>query len=98
MHPRAGQGVQAKVSAALSPLIGLLGQDRADEPNDCVSVGEGTQGVGAAADPAVEPLVVVVGPDLLPEPSRELREGEDVCSGGNEVAKRVGEFVLDAVE
>ena len=34
------EGVQAKVAAALSPFVGLLGQDGVDQADDGVPVGE----------------------------------------------------------
>lgn len=34
------EGVQAEVAAVLSPLVGLLGQDGADQADDGVPVGE----------------------------------------------------------
>ena len=34
------EGVQAEVAAVLSPLVGLLGQDSADQADDGVPVGE----------------------------------------------------------
>ena len=34
------EGVQAEVAAALSPFVGLLGQDGADQADDGVPVGE----------------------------------------------------------
>lgn len=34
------EGVQAEVAAALSPVVGLLGQDGADQADDGVPVGE----------------------------------------------------------
>ena len=34
------EGVQAEVAAALSPVVGLLGQDGTDQAGDGVPVGE----------------------------------------------------------
>ena len=34
------EGVQAEVAAVLSPFVGLLGQDGADQADDGVPVGE----------------------------------------------------------
>ena len=34
------EGVRAEVAAALSPFVGLLGQDGADQADDGVPVGE----------------------------------------------------------
>lgn len=45
-----GEGVEAEVAALLGPFIVLLGQDRADEADDAVAVGEDPYDVGAAAD------------------------------------------------
>jgi hypothetical protein len=52
----AGEDFESEVTAAFGPLIGLLGQDGADEADDRVAVGEDAHGVGAPADLAVQAL------------------------------------------
>lgn len=49
-EPAAAEEVQAKVAAAFSPLIVLIGQHRPDEAERGVAVGEDPHDVGAAAD------------------------------------------------
>lgn len=73
-----------------SPFVGLFGQDRADEPDDGVPVGEDADGVGATADLLVEPLSGVVGPDLGPHVLWEAGEGEQVVTGGLQVLEEEG--------
>ena len=70
----------------------LLGEDRADEADDRVAVGEDPDDVGAAADLAVEPLVGVVGPDLAPDLLGERGAGEDVGEGFVEVVVDLGKL------
>jgi hypothetical protein len=48
------QDVQAEVTAAFDPLVVLLGQDRADQTDEAVAVGEDPDDVGPSADLAVE--------------------------------------------
>jgi hypothetical protein len=45
----------------------LFGQDRADEAEEGVAVGEGADNIGATADLFVEAFLGVVGPDLAPD-------------------------------
>jgi len=52
-----GEDVESEVAAALSPLVVLLGEDGADEPDDRAAVGEDADDVDSAADLAVEALV-----------------------------------------
>ena len=56
-----GECVESEVAAGLGPFVVLFGEDRADEADDGVAVGEDTDDVGAAADLAVEALVGVAG-------------------------------------
>ena len=93
-----GEDVEAEVAASFGPLVGLFGEDCADEADERVAVGEDPDGVGAAADLAVQSLVRIIGPDLLPEPVGEPGEREDVRPGGIEVAVRVRELAVDVVQ
>ena len=56
----AAERVEAEVAALLGPLVVLLGEDRADEADDRLPVGEDAHDVGAAADLPVEAFVRVV--------------------------------------
>jgi len=89
----AGQDVQADVAAHFCPLVVLLGQDRADEPDQGGAVGEDADDVGAAADLAVEALLRVVGPGLAPDLLREGGEREDVGAGRVQVRGYLGQLV-----
>src|SRR5918994_7456920 len=82
-----GEDVEADVAAGLGPFVVLLGEDRADEADQGVAVGEDADDVGAAADLPVEPLVGIVGPDLPPDRLREGGEGEDVRASRVEVGR-----------
>jgi hypothetical protein len=53
-----GEDLQAHVAMGFGPFVVLLHQDRADEPDDGVAVGEDADHVGAPAQFAVEPLLV----------------------------------------
>ena len=55
---RAGEDLEAEVTATFGPFVVLLGEDGADEPDNARPVGEDADDVGAAADLPVEPLVV----------------------------------------
>ena len=57
VHAASGEDVESEVAAAFGPFVVLLGQDRADEPDDGVAGGEDPDDVGAPADLSVEPLV-----------------------------------------
>ena len=70
----AGEDVESEVAAAFGPLVVLLGQDCANQPDDRAAVGEDANDVGAAAARWVEAFVGVVGLDLL----GERGEREDV--------------------
>ena len=63
----AGEDVEAEVAAAFDPFVVLFGQDRADQADQRVAVGEDADDVGAAADLPVEAFLGVVGPDLAPD-------------------------------
>ena len=83
-----GEDLEAHVAALLGPFVGLLGQDRADQPDDGGAVGEDPDDVGAAADLLVQPFLRVVRPDLAPELARERGERQQVLPGGVEVLAR----------
>jgi hypothetical protein len=70
------QHVQAHVAAGFDPFVGLLGQHRADQPDDRGPVGEDAHHVGATADLLVQPLLGVVGPNLRPDLAGEGGEGK----------------------
>jgi hypothetical protein len=55
-HAGFGEDFGAHVAALFGPFVGLVGEDRADEADDCGPVGEDADDVGAAADLIVEPL------------------------------------------
>src|SRR5699024_4484169 len=65
---------EVHVSAALDPFVVLLGQDRPDQADEGVTVGEDPDHVGTSADLSVQPLGGVVGPDLTPGLLRERGE------------------------
>ena len=92
------EGLQAEVAALLGPLVVLFGQDRPDQSDDRVAVGEDAHDVGAAADLPVEALVGVVGPDLTPDLLGEDSEREDLLAGGLEVGRDLRELVVQAVQ
>jgi len=52
-----GEDVEAEVTAAFGPFVVLFGQDRADETDQGVTVGEDPDDVGAAADLPVQTLL-----------------------------------------
>ena len=62
----------------------LFGQDRADEPDQGVAVGEDPDNVGAAADLPVESLLRIVRPDLPPVRPREGGESQQFLYGVGE--------------
>jgi hypothetical protein len=66
----AGEYVEAEVAASFGPLVVLLGQDRADEPDQGVAAGEDADDVGPPADLAVQPLLY---PALVAGASRGAR-------------------------
>jgi len=51
--------VRSEVVAPFGPLVGLLGQDRADEADDGLAGREDRDGVSTAADSFVQPLGMV---------------------------------------
>jgi hypothetical protein len=55
-----GEDFQAEVAAAFGPLVVLLGQDRADQADQGVAVGEDADHVGAAADLPAQAFLGVV--------------------------------------
>lgn len=59
----------------------LLGEHRADQPNERRAVGEDPDDVTAATDLAVEPLLRIVRPDLAPVLRREGAEREELLAG-----------------
>jgi hypothetical protein len=68
---------QAHVSAALNgPFVILFEQQRPDEQDDGIFVGEDANDVGASLDFAVEPLERINGVDFRPMIFREAHEGE----------------------
>ena len=94
----AGEDVDAEVAAAFGPVVVLLDEDGADEPDRGVAVGEDPDDVGASADLAVQPFVGVVGPDLSPDLLGEGREREDVGAGFLEVLGDWGELLGQGVD
>jgi len=52
------------VAALFGPLVGLLGQDSADQTDDGPAVGEDPDDVGAPADLLGQPLLRIVRPYL----------------------------------
>lgn len=94
----AGEDIDAEVAAAFGPLVVLLGQDGANEPDDGSTVGEDPDHVGASADLAVKPFLGVVGPDLTPDLLRECGEREDVGAGLFEVLSHVGELLGQGID
>src|SRR6476659_1859658 len=72
--------LEAEVAPLLGPLVVLLGQDGADEPDNGLAIGKDADDIGAAADLAVEPLVGIVGPDLAPNRLGVGGEGQDVAA------------------
>lgn len=54
---RPSQHVEAEVAAAFDPLVMLLGEYRADEPNQGGAIGEDPDHVGSAPDLLVEPFL-----------------------------------------
>jgi hypothetical protein len=76
-----GEDLEAEVAPLLDPLVVLLGQDGADEPDDGEAVGEDPDDVGASADLPVEPFLRVVGPDLGPALAGEAGERRVAARG-----------------
>jgi hypothetical protein len=93
-----GEDVEAEVAAALDPVVVLLGEHGADQPDQGGSVGEDADHVGAAADLAVEAFLGVVGPDLAPDLLRKRGEREHVGAGGLEMVNHGGQPVGQHVE
>ena len=77
--------LEAHVALPDRPLVGLLGQQRADEADHRPPVREDPHDIGAAPDLLVEPLLGVVRPDLRPVLGRERRERQQVIGGIEEV-------------
>ena len=77
----AGHDVQAEVGRPSAQTPVLFGQDRADESDQGVAVGEDADDVGAAADLLVQPLLGVVGLDLPPDLLRKHGERSQVRAG-----------------
>ena len=75
----------------------LLGQDRSDEADDRVPVGEDPHDVGAAAELSVQAFVGVVRPDLSPHALGEAGEGQDLVTGRVQVGLDLGQG-LDGVQ
>ncbi len=73
------------------PLVVLLGEDRADEPDDRRPVGKDPDDVAAAAQLAVEPLLRIGRPDLSPVVAIEVREGQQLLARLGEQCRGVGE-------
>ena len=57
MELGAAEDLESEVAAAFEPFIGLFSQDRTDEADDRIAVGEDRDGVRASADLAVEALL-----------------------------------------
>lgn len=53
----AGQHVEPEIAAAFDPLVALLCEYRADEPDEGGAIGEDPDDVGSAPDLFVEPLL-----------------------------------------
>ena len=77
---RAFENLQAHVAALLDPLVGLLHQHRADQPDDGVTLGKDPDHVGVPADLPVALFLGVVRPDLPPDLAREATEGQQVTA------------------
>jgi hypothetical protein len=56
-QPAFGEDVDSEVTALFGPLVVLLGQDGADQPDQRCPVGEDADDVGAAADLPVQPFL-----------------------------------------
>ncbi|GAA3271541.1 hypothetical protein GCM10010469_48760 [Streptomyces labedae] len=56
MEPGFGEEFAAHVAGGFGPLVVLLGQDRADEPDDGGAVGEDADHVGAVPGLLVQPF------------------------------------------
>ena len=82
-----GEEFGAHVAAGDGPLVVLFGEDRADEADDGVAVGEDPDDVGAASEFLVQPFLGVVRPDLPPVLFREPGEREDVGRGVREMRR-----------
>ena len=85
-----GPARRGRGSGGLGPYVVLLGQHRADQPDECVSVGEDADDVGAPADLAVEPLGGVVRPDLALKLLGERGEGQHVGAGASRCSATLG--------
>ena len=77
-----------EVAAADEPLVVLLGQQRAGEPDHGLVVGEDPDDVGAAADLLVDPLQRVGGPQLGPVLRGQQVERDQVLLGVPRAARR----------
>src|SRR5699024_6189343 len=89
---------EVHVSAALDPFVVLLGQDRPDQADEGVTVGEDPDHVGTSADLSVQPLGGVVGPDLTPGLLRERGECKYLLPSALQVLSRSGELLPQSVE
>jgi hypothetical protein len=77
-----GDGLQRHVARSLGgPFIGLLEQQRADEPDDGGFVGKDADHVGAALDFAVKPLDRVCAVELGTVFAGEVHKGQDILLG-----------------
>src|SRR4051794_34030442 len=85
------EGLGAHVALGDGPLVGLLGEQGADEADHSSAVREDPDDVSAPADLLVEPFLRVVRPDLGPMLHRERTEGQDVVGGVQHDGGDVGE-------
>ena len=72
----------------------LLGEYRADESDDCCSVGEDPDNVGAPADFTVETLCRIVRPHLCPHRFRCSGKRENLIQGLFQVVGNLGETLV----
>src|SRR5262245_58975106 len=65
--PAGGEDFGAHVTAGLGPFVVLLGQDRADKPDDGLTSGEDPDDIGSPAYFFIQALLGIIAPHLAPD-------------------------------
>ena len=87
-------GLERHIPSGHHPLVVLLGQHRAHQPDYSGPVGKDTHHIGAAPDLAVEALLRVVGPYLAPHGLGKGSKGQDVFRRIGQKLRGLGETLL----
>lgn len=90
--------MKSEVATLLGPLIVLLGEDGADEADDCVAVRGDSHVVGATVDLPAQSLARIVRPDLPLDALQEGGEREDLYLRCLEVREASRKPVLEGFQ